>query len=164
MIIAPDIQKFIMAKSTIYNEILKQIDTIADKELSSATNILNVLAILKSQVGYFWIGLYYAKPDKLALGPYQGSMPCTKIEYGNGLCGLTAKTGKTHYENDVSTLDNYIACHPETQAEIVVPGFKNGNVHFVLDVDSDEKGFFDNDDQKNLELIAEKIAVLDEKN
>lgn len=153
-----------MTKSNLYHDVFKQIDNLADKELGNATNILNALAMLKSEVGFFWVGLYYAKPDKLVLGPYQGSLPCTKIEYGNGLCGQTADKGKTHYENDVGKLDNYIACHPETQAEIVVPGFKNNKVHFVLDIDSTEKGVFDDQDQKYLELIAEKIANLDEKN
>jgi len=151
-----------MDKPGIYQSMLKQIDHLADKELNAATNILNVLAVLKAERNLFWVGIYYAKPDKLVLGPYQGTLPCLKIPYGEGLCGQTAGQRTTHYVNDVSRITNYIACHPETQAEIVVPGFKNNQVHFVLDIDSEQPYAFDQDDQYYLEQIAAKIAELDE--
>lgn len=152
-----------MNKPRIYETILKQADSLIDKELSEATNILNILALLKQERQLFWLGIYYAKPDKLVLGPYHGSLPCTKIQYGNGLCGQTASKAITHYSNDVSQLTNYIACHPETQSEIVIPGFKGNQLHFILDIDSEELDEFDKEDQYYLEHLAGTIADIDEK-
>jgi len=151
-----------MDKAATYQSLLKEIDTLYDKELTANTNLLNMLAILREKLDLFWIGLYYTKPDKLVLGPYQGLLPCTKIPHGKGLCGQTATKQQTHYVNDVSCLENYIACHPETQAEIVVPGFKRQRVHFVLDVDSTVTDAFDETDRQYLEQIAEKMAGIDE--
>lgn len=147
-----------MSKETQYQELLKSLEGLFDKELSIAVNQLNALALLKEKLGLFWVGLYLAKPDKLVLGPYAGTLPCTKIEYGNGLCGLTASKGQIHRVNDVSQLANYIACHPETQSEIVIPGFSDGQVTFVLDIDSTEKDAFDENDEHYLKQFTERLA------
>lgn len=149
-----------MSKETQYQELLKSLEGLFDKELSIAVNQLNALALLKEKLGLFWVGLYLAKPDKLVLGPYAGTLPCTKIEYGNGLCGLTASKGQIHRVNDVSQLANYIACHPETQSEIVIPGFSDGQVTFVLDIDSTEKDAFDENDEHYLKQVTERLAKM----
>ncbi len=152
-----------MDKASVYHSILKQVDALNDNEMDGATNVLNILTVLKEKRQLFWVGLYYAKPDKLVLGPYKGSLPCTKISYGMGLCGQTAQKRKSHYVNDVSRIENYIACHPETESEIVVPGFKQQTLKCVLDIDSTQKNAFDETDQKYLEQLAGKIVEWDEK-
>lgn len=150
-----------MGKAAHYEECLKAAEEMFDKELSSEVNQLNVLAVLKEKLALFWVGLYRAKPDQLVLGPYAGTLPCTKIQYGSGLCGQTANTGELHCVNDVSQIENYIACHPDTQAEIVVPGYKNGTLAFVLDIDSTAINAFDDTDKQYLPRIAEHLANID---
>jgi L-methionine (R)-S-oxide reductase len=150
-----------MSKENRYQELLKSLEGLFDKELTIAVNQLNVLSVLKEKLGLFWVGLYLTKPDKLVLGPYAGTLPCTKIEYGSGLCGLTASKGEIHRVNDVSQLDNYIACHPETQSEIVIPGFRGDQVVFVLDIDSTKKDAFDSEDEAYLKQVAEWLVSME---
>ena len=149
-----------MPKQDQYEELLKAIDRLFDKELTAEVNQLNILALLKEKLGLFWVGLYTAKPDKLVLGPYAGSLPCTKIDYGSGLCGQTATQGEIHCVNDVNQINNYIACHPETQSEIVVPGFQDNQIAFVLDIDSTSTNAFDETDRYYLKKVADHLASL----
>lgn len=52
---------------------------------------------------------------------------------------------------------NYIACDDETQSEIVVPVFKDGEVIAVLDIDSEQLARFDKVDAEYLAKIVEFI-------
>ena len=151
-----------MDKQQQYEDLLAARASLFDKELETVINQLNILATLKANLDLFWVGIYRAKPDKLVLGPYSGSLPCTKIAYGSGLCGQTAMTGKVHCVNDVTQIENYIACHPETMSEIVIPGFKDGQVAFVLDIDSTRKEAFDETDTTYLQRVAEWLASIDD--
>jgi len=146
------------SKETQYQELIKQLEPLLDKEIDQSTMLCNVLAALKYHLDFFWVGIYYCKPDKLVLGPFQGMTACMKIQYSSGLCGTVADSGKTRYVNDVSQMENYIACHAETNAEIVVPGFINKEVRFVLDIDHLEKNVFDDTDRQYLEQVASFIS------
>lgn len=146
------------SKEVQYQELLKQLEPLLDKEIDKSTMICNVLAALKHQMEFFWAGVYYCKPDQLVLGPFQGMTACMKIQYGSGLCGTVADSGQTKYVNDVSKLENYIACHEATSAEIVVPSIKHQEVQFVLDIDHLEKNAFDATDQQYLEEVAQFIS------
>ncbi len=146
------------SKEAQYQELLKQLEPLLEKEIDKSTMLCNVLAAMKYQMDFFWIGIYYCKPDKMVLGPFQGMTACMKIQYGSGLCGTVANSGLTQYVNDVSLLTNYIACHEETSAEIVVPGTKSNRVEFVLDIDHLEKDVFDETDQRYLEEVTKFIS------
>lgn len=150
-----------MEKQDQYKDLLRSVKGLYDKELMVSINQLNVLALLKEKLDLFWVGLYLAKPDKLVLGPYSGSLPCTKIEYGKGLCGETANKGEMQCVNDVSKLDNYIACHPETKAEIVIPGFRDKALAFVLDIDSTTTNAFNETDKHYLTELVEYLASIE---
>lgn len=151
-------------KEKSYEDLLKQLDHLTDKELDVSTNICNVLAVLKEARALFWVGVYYAKPDKLVLGPYQGGLPCFKIKYGEGLCGQAASQATIQCVNDVNTIENYIACHAETQAEIVIPGYSKSELAFVLDIDSTLKNAFDETDQHYLTKVANHLGSILENN
>ena len=46
--------------------------------------------------------------------------------------------------DDVNQFEGHIACSSSTQSEIVLPVFnKDSNLIAVLDIDSDQAGFFD---------------------
>ena len=134
--------------------LLKQIDSIIVPEIPDSGNICNILGLLKSELNHFWAGIYIKNGNTLGLGPFQGLPACTVIQWGRGVCGTAASKGETIIVDDVSEFPGYIACHAETASEIVVPGFNNGEVTFVLDVDSAEKAAFDKIDQVYLEQVA----------
>jgi len=134
------------------------------ENIPASGNICNLFALMKTEMGYFWCGLYIRQTgNTLGLGPFQGLPACTVIQWGKGVCGTAASTGEVQIVDDVSLFPGYIACHAETQSEIVIPGFINNEVAFVLDVDSIEKGYFNDMDKKYLSLAAKIMAKILEK-
>ena len=117
------------------------------------TNLANIAAVLKEAFGFFWVGFYLVKNEQLVLGPFQGPIACTRINFGKGVCGTAWKEGKTQLVPDVDAFPGHIACSSASKSEIVVPVFKGDAVAMVLDVDSDLLADFDQTDQKYLEEL-----------
>lgn len=91
------------------------------------------------------------------MGPYQGPLiACGLISFGAGVCGSAAGTKTTQVVEDVKAIENYIACDDETASEIVVPVLhpETGEVHSVLDIDSEALAAFDATDQACLEALV----------
>jgi GAF domain-containing protein len=108
-------------------------------------------------MNFFWVGFYIVKNDQLVLGPFQGPIACTRIDFGKGVCGASWKEKRTILVPDVDAFPGHIACSSASRSEIVLPAFKNGEVVLVLDVDSDKPNDFDSTDQEALEKIIRII-------
>ena len=145
-------------KKEKYELLIKQIESIIVDEIPDSGNIGNILGLMKSELDLFWVGLYIRNGNTLGLGTFQGLPACTVIQWGKGVCGTAASSGETVIVDDVSEFPGYIACHAETASEIVVPGFQNGQVTFVLDVDSASKSAFDGIDKTYLEQISHILS------
>ena len=145
-------------KSIIYKELLPQIQSLLHKEPDLIANMANVSAILKETFGFFWVGFYLVRGEELVLGPFQGSLACTRIKKGRGVCGKTWETGQTQLVPDVSLFPGHIACNSLSRSEIVVPIVKDGVVIGVLDIDSDKINDFNQTDAQYLEALAVQIS------
>jgi GAF domain-containing protein len=99
------------------------------------------------------VGFYLVKNEQLVLGPFQGPIACTRINFGKGVCGTAWKEKQTQLVPDVEAFPGHIACSSASKSEIVVPVFKGDEVAMVLDVDSDRLADFDETDQKYLEEL-----------
>ena len=121
-----------------------------------------LVRILKDRIpDYTWVGIYVLQDDELLLGPYLGKpSPHTRIPLGRGICGAAATTKHTIVVDDVNSDARYLACSLETQSEIVVPIMRDGAVLGEIDIDSDRRAAFGEDDRRLLEAAA---AVLAEK-
>ncbi|MCU0437015.1 MAG: GAF domain-containing protein [Raineya sp.] len=147
---------FIPQNSTrkdIYDALLPQIDGILQTETDLTANLANFVAVLKEAFGFFWIGFYWVKNEQLVLAPFQGTLACTRIAFGKGVCGASWKEQKTILVPDVDAFPGHIACSSLSKSEVVVPVFQNGKVVGVLDVDSDKLNDFDDQDQIGLENL-----------
>jgi L-methionine (R)-S-oxide reductase len=149
-----------MSRKQVYSDLKQKINAIFDPELTIETNILQIISLIKNDLNLYWAGIYVLHENHLEIWLYQGETPCTKIALGKGVCGTAANEKKTIIVDDVSEFPGYIACHAAPQSEIVVPGFINNRVAFVLDCDSVEKAFFNSSDKKYLEEIVNEIAVI----
>lgn len=147
-------------KVDIYNEIIPQIESVVEYESDLIANLSNITAILREAFGFFWVGFYLVKGDELVLGPFQGTLACTRIKRGRGVCGSSWSRGETIVVEDVEKFDGHIACSSASKSEVVVPIFVDGTVVAVIDVDSDELSSFDNDDAIALERIAKITSNL----
>lgn len=146
-------------RATIYNEIAPQIETLITSEIDMIANLANVAAVLKEAFGFFWVGFYLAKEGQLVLGPFQGPLACTRINFDEGVCGQAFSTQQTLVVPNVDDFAGHIACSSASRSEIVVPIFDaSGNPVGILDVDSDKLDDFSDVDAAGLERIAAIIS------
>ena len=97
----------------------------------------------------------------MVLGPFQGPIACTRINFNRGVCGHCYTTKQTVIVPDVEAFPGHIACASASKSEIVVPVFSviTGDVVAVLDVDSDRLADFSIEtDQPALEAVARLVA------
>jgi GAF domain-containing protein len=144
-------------KQEQYESLIPQIKALMEGESDLVANLANVVAALKEQFGWFWVGFYLVKGDELVVGPFQGPVACTRIRYGKGVCGSSWKEMKTLIVPDVEQFPGHIACSSLSKSEIVVPVIRDGKVIAVLDVDSEYLDQFDGIDQQYLEVITEAV-------
>lgn len=148
-------------KEEIYKEILPQIEAILNGETDLIANTSNFCAMLKEAFDFWWVGFYFVKQTRdsrqLVLGPFQGPLACTRINYGKGVCGTAWKQKQTIIVPNVDEFPGHIACSSLSKSEIVVPVIRNGEVVAVLDIDSKELNTFSFTDKEYLEDILGKI-------
>lgn len=105
--------------------------------------------------GFFWVGFYLLKADKLLVGPYQGPVACLELPKNQGVCWEGINLGKSIVVPDVHEFPGHIACDSRSQSEIVIPVRDYcGKIIGVLDIDSKLKNNFDNTDAEQLENIV----------
>lgn len=137
----------------------QQINGLLNPNEPTVTNLSNVVAALKQTFEKIsWVGFYLSKEEMLYLGPFQGKVACTRIKFGNGVCGTSALKKETQVVPNVHEYPGHIACDVETNSEIVIPIIFNNNVYGVLDLDSTQFSAFDETDKIWLEKICELIA------
>ncbi|HEX6859038.1 MAG TPA: GAF domain-containing protein [Caulobacteraceae bacterium] len=139
-----------------YRELAEEIASVLDGEPNLTARMATVASMLASSFDhYFWTGFYVVDgKDELVVGPYQGTLGCLRIRFGQGVCGTAAATGKTQLVEDVHAFPGHIACDSRSRSEVVVPVFdKTGRLIAVFDVDSDRPAAFDETDVRWLEAI-----------
>lgn len=143
-----------------YETLISQLDALVADERDLIANLANIVAALKQTFNFFWVGFYQVKGDQLVLGPFQGPVACTRINFGKGVCGTSWKERKTIVVPDVDKFPGHIACSAASKSEIVVPAFKNNEVFLVLDVDSDRLNDFDTIDEQYLSAVTRLIEKI----
>jgi L-methionine (R)-S-oxide reductase len=137
-------------KEERYQQLLPMIHSLIEGETDKVANMANFVAALRQGFHFFWVGFYLVKENELVLGPFQGPIACTRIQFGKGVCGTAWKEQKTQLVPNVDEFPGHIACSSDSKSEIVVPLIKNGQVMAVLDVDSDQLNDFDSIDEQYL--------------
>ncbi len=109
--------------------------------------------------GYDWTGVYMMKDNILEVGPYVGpETPHKKIELSEGICGAAAREKQSIVVDDVNADDRFLACSITTKSEIVVPLMHGDECLGEIDIDSNTKAYFGDEDRAMLESIAEIIV------
>lgn len=138
-------------KEIKYLNLLPKAKSILDGEDDMIARMADLSSLLHYEFGFWWTGFYRVIGEELVLGPFQGPLACTRIPFGKGVCGSSWKAGETIVVPDVEQFPGHIACSNESRSEIVVPVRQEGTVIAVLDIDSREKGAFDETDRLYLE-------------
>lgn len=157
---AEDLAKIEGSKEAQYLSLLPQLQALVGNERDVVANLANVCAALKEYLGFFWVGFYLVKNNELVLGPFQGSIACTRIQFGKGVCGTAWEKATTIVVPDVDAFPGHIACSSLSRSEIVVPLIKHDVVVGVLDVDSDVLNAFDEVDMLYLSNLCKWLSEI----
>ncbi len=140
-----------------YDDVFGRIDAIIAGETDRIAVMATIVCELFQTFDEFhWVGFYRrVAADLLKIGAYQGGHGCLEISFDRGVCGKCARDGETQIVDDVTALPYHIACSGSTRSEIVVPMFDADNtVVAVLDIDSDRRGAFGQDDADQLATLS----------
>jgi GAF domain-containing protein len=143
-----------------YQALLPQIKSLLTVEDKLISNLANLTAVLKQTFEKIsWVGFYFSDGDKLYLGPFQGKVACTSIEFGKGVCGKAAADRKSIVVPDVNKFPGHIFCDPASKSEIVIPVMKGDKLFSVLDLDSNQYNSFNETDEKYLNEICKFLSA-----
>ena len=142
-----------------YEALYSAVRTHLEDEKDLVANLANIAAfIYHSFTGLNWAGFYLMKNGQLVLGPFVGKPACTRIALDKGVCGAAATQRRVLVVPDVHQFPGHIACDGDTNSEIVLPLYKNGEVFGVLDIDSPVFDRFGPTDEEWLTKIAGEIS------
>lgn len=147
-------------KKERYESLMPMLKGLLNGETSRIANLANVAAALKQTFNWWWVGFYWVENNQLVLGPFQGPVACTRINFGKGVCGTAWKNNEPILVPDVDLFPGHIACSDASRSELVLPINLNQQVVGVLDIDSEFLNHFDETDLFYGQQIVNLIAPL----
>lgn len=125
-----------------------------------------VVHLIQETFDYYHVGIFTIDPDTKLIIFQAGTDPAVPLKdfccaQGEGIIGWVAEQGQPLLTNDVAQESRYRFAEiwPDTQAELAVPLQVENQVVGVLDVQSDRKTAFNDDDTFILRTLADQIAV-----
>ncbi len=82
-----------------------------------------------------------------------------RIKLGQGVVGQSAKERRSILIEDVSKAENYIDANPNVRSELAVPLIVKNRVIGVIDIQSEQQGYFTHEHQHLLELTASRMGI-----
>ncbi len=143
-------------KAGRYGRIFSQLEVLLKKSSDRNARMATIAAVLHHKMDYFfWTGFYMLNEGELVVRCYQGPVACQVLEKDKGVCWAAINRRETVIVEDVHQFPGHIACDSRSNSEIVVLLYDiTGQITGVLDIDSKEKGSFDQTDREWLEKIA----------
>ena len=139
--------------------IIRELQGMRDDGHLSDALLRKAVRTLSEDDRFDWVGVYLTKDDELWLHNYVGEPTVhAKIPIGSGICGRAVAERTNLTIPDVSKEENYLACSPDTQSELVVLIRAGDDIFGQIDIDSDEKATFTEDDEIALISIADTLA------
>ena len=81
-----------------------------------------------------------------------------RIRVGKGVVGRAAEHRESVLLQDVSQEENYISANPDVRSELAVPLIVKNRVIGVIDLQSEQVGYFQPEHRRLLELTASRVA------
>jgi GAF domain-containing protein len=118
--------------------------------------------MVRAERDYRWIGIYKIERGEFVIAAGTGKQPpaYARFPISQGLCGAVAESCKTLIVGDVRKDPRWLPAFHTTHSEIVVPMIceSNGQVLGVIDVESEKRDAFTEDDRDFLEHVAVVMA------
>lgn len=143
-------------------KLVMDLQTMRDEgHLSDALLRYAVRTIASSDDRFSWVGVYLLNEEaqELWLHNYIGEpTEHAKVPVGTGVCGRAVAEQQNLNVPDVSKEEDYLACSPDVQSEMVVL-IRAGDLIFgQIDLDSEEQAAFTEEDEMGLQGVADKLS------
>ncbi len=143
-------------------EVLGELDGMKeDGFLSDAMLRHAVKKIARSDDRFDWVGVYLLNSEgtELWLHNYKGAPTIhAKIAVGEGVCGTAVATQENQLVDDVTKVENYLACDPDVKSEMVVLIRSGDAIYGQIDIDSEEAAAFKPEDEVSVQGIADMLG------
>ncbi|QEA59790.1 GAF domain-containing protein [Leuconostoc koreense] len=147
--------------SKVISLVGQQLDALLENETNVVSNLANAAALLfQNYEDLNWAGFYiYNNATKeLDLGPFQGKVACMHIQPESGVVGTSFANGESIVVPNVHDFAGHIACDADSNSELVVPIFKDGQIYGMIDIDSPLLDRFGEKEKNEVEELAEILA------
>ena len=147
------------------DSLLLEVADVVNTTLDLNTILRRVGALVRPVIEYehFAIMLLNEKTQELRIRFSIGLPPevverC-RIKVGEGVTGLAAQRRETVLVNDVLKAEHYIETLPQVRSELAVPLIIKNRVIGVIDIEATQPGYFTEDHQRLLSMVASRIAI-----
>jgi sigma-B regulation protein RsbU (phosphoserine phosphatase) len=122
-----------------------------------------IAATIRALINYDAFSIFLVDAEKRVLRHrfsvrYDERVKLDNIPLGKGITGAAAESREPVRVADTEQDPRYIASHADIRSELAVPLIVQDRVVGVLDVESDRFGYFTEDHQRTLSLLAPQIA------
>jgi L-methionine (R)-S-oxide reductase len=140
-------------------QIIKDLQDMRDEGHLSDALLRKAVRSVSTDNRFDWVGVYLLGDEELWLHNYIGEpTEHAKIPVGTGVCGRAVAERTNLHVPDVSKEENYLACSPDTESELVILIRAGEDIFGQIDIDSDTKAAFTEEDEIGLIGIADKLA------
>lgn len=147
------------------DSLLLEVADVVNSTLDLNTILRRVAELVRRVIEYehFAIMLLNEKTQELRIRFSIGLPPevlerC-RIKVGEGVTGQAAQRREAVLVNDVLKAPQYIETLPQVRSELAVPLIIKNRVIGVIDIEATQPGYFTEDHQRLLSLVASRIAI-----
>ena len=139
--------------------LIKELQQMRDEGHLSDALLRKAVRSVSQDERFEWVGVYLLRDDELWLHNYVGEpTEHAKIPVGTGVCGRAVAERTNLNIPDVSKEENYLACSPDVQSELVILIRAGDDIFGQIDIDSESKAAFTEEDEITLIGVADKLA------
>lgn len=139
--------------------LIKELQDMRDDGHLSDALLRKAVRRISEDERFDWVGVYLLRDDELWLHNYVGEpTEHAKIPVGTGICGRAVAERSNLNIPDVSKEENYLACSPDVQSELVILIRAGDDIFGQIDIDSETKAAFGEEDEIALIGVADKLA------
>jgi two-component system response regulator HydG len=154
-------------KKALQLRLLNELSTKLQSLLESENFYQEIVNIIQTRFSYYCIQFWTVADDgaytlRAQAGAYRNHLKIGHtLRKNQGITGEVIRSGRSYLSNDVSGDSHYtdLSLPIATKSELSVPVISNGKVVATLNIESDRKDAFDEDDVITLESVASQVSV-----
>jgi putative methionine-R-sulfoxide reductase with GAF domain len=145
-------------------ELLEQISNVLSSAAGRAEKAERAAHAVRLTGGYRWVGIYDVDEREISNIAWSGigAPAYPRFPVTQGLSSHAVSSRSSVISNDVANDPRYLTAFGNTQSEIIIPVLdpEGHRVVGTIDVESERKGAFTEEDGKALEACARALAPL----